>query len=69
MFAPAGTPPDLIAKVSDEVKTILNRPEVKDRQVAQGVEIVASTPQQLDERVATEIPNDSFVKKVGIKIE
>ena len=49
MFAPAGTPPDLIAKVSDEVKTILNKPEVKDRQVAQGVEIVASTPQQLDE--------------------
>ncbi|HYI29304.1 MAG TPA: tripartite tricarboxylate transporter substrate binding protein [Bradyrhizobium sp.] len=70
MFAPAGTPPDLIAKVSDEVKTILNKPEVKDRQVAQGVEIVASTPQQLDERVATEIPKwSNFVKKVGIKIE
>ena len=70
MFAPAGTPPDLIAKVSDEVKTILNKPDVKDRQVAQGVEIVASTPQQLDERVATEIPKwSNFVKKVGIKIE
>ena len=70
MFAPAGTPPDLIAKVSDEVKTILNKPEVKDRQVAQGVEIVASTPQQLDERVAAEIPKwSNFVKKVGIRIE
>ncbi|MES2194601.1 MAG: tripartite tricarboxylate transporter substrate binding protein [Pseudomonadota bacterium] len=70
MFAPAGTPPDLVAKVSAEVKTILNKPDVRERQVAQGVEIVASTPQQLDERVATEIPKwSSFVKKVGIKIE
>ncbi|MDO9564661.1 MAG: tripartite tricarboxylate transporter substrate binding protein [Bradyrhizobium sp.] len=70
MFAPAGTPPELIAKVSGEVKTILNRPDVRDRQVAQGVEIVASTPQELDERVAAEIPKwSTFVKKVGIKIE
>jgi tripartite-type tricarboxylate transporter receptor subunit TctC len=70
MFAPAGTPTDLVAKVSAEVKTILNKPEVKERQVAQGVEIVASTPQQLDQIVATEIPKwSSFVKKVGIKIE
>ncbi|MDP3692568.1 hypothetical protein [Bradyrhizobium sp.] len=42
----------------------------RDRQVAQGVEIVASTPQELDERVAAEIPKwSTFVKKVGIKIE
>lgn len=70
MFAPAGTPPELIAKISDEIKVTLNKPEVKERQVSQGVEIVASTPQELDQIVATALPKwSAFVKQIGIKVE
>jgi tripartite-type tricarboxylate transporter receptor subunit TctC len=70
MFAPASTPPELIAKISDEIKVTLNKPDVKERQISQGVEIVASTPQELDQIVATELPKwSAFVKQLGIKAE
>jgi len=70
MFAPAGVPPDLIAKISREINVILNKPEVKERQISQGVEIVASTPQELDRIVETEMPKwSAFVKLIGIKAE
>lgn len=70
MFAPAGTPPDIITRVSDEVRRILEQPSVKERQQAQGVEVVASTPQQLDVVVRTEIPKwSNLIKTVGVKID
>jgi tripartite-type tricarboxylate transporter receptor subunit TctC len=70
MYAPANTPPDIIEKVSAEIKTILNRPEVRERQLSQGVEIVASTPADLNATTRSEIVRWSdFVKKVGIKPE
>jgi tripartite-type tricarboxylate transporter receptor subunit TctC len=70
MYAPANTPPDIVEKVSAEVKTILNRPEVRERQLSQGVEIVASTPAELNATTRSEITRWSdFVKKMGIKPE
>jgi tripartite-type tricarboxylate transporter receptor subunit TctC len=70
MFAPASTPPDIIAKVSDRVKVLLGKPEMKARQLAQGVEVVASTPKELDDTVAKEIPKWSeLIKRIDLKIE
>jgi tripartite-type tricarboxylate transporter receptor subunit TctC len=70
MYAPANTPPDIVEKVSAEVRVILNRPEVRERQLSQGVEIVASTPAELNATTKSEIARWSdFVKKVGIKPE
>lgn len=70
MFAPAGTPQEIVNKVSDEVREILNQPAVKERQLAQGVEIVASTPQQLDATVQAEMPKwSALIKKIGVKAE
>ena len=70
MFAPANTPQDIVDKVSEEVRAVLNRLEVKERQLSVGVEIVASTPGELNATVKSEIVRWSdFVKKVGIKPE
>jgi tripartite-type tricarboxylate transporter receptor subunit TctC len=70
MFAPASTPPDIVAKVSDEVKVILNKPDVKARQLAQGVEVVASTPKELDDTVTKEMARWSdLIKKIDLKVE
>jgi tripartite-type tricarboxylate transporter receptor subunit TctC len=70
MFAPASTPSDIIEKVSDAAKVILNRTDVKARQEAQGVEIVASTPKELDATVAREVSRWSeLIKKLDLKIE
>ncbi len=70
MFAPASTPDDIVAKVSAEVKVILDRPDVKARQEAQGVEVVASTPKELDDTVAKEMQRWSeLIKRIDLKIE
>jgi tripartite-type tricarboxylate transporter receptor subunit TctC len=70
MFAPASTPDDIVTKVSDEVKVILNKPEEKAKQEAQGVEVVASTPKELDATVAREIPRwSALIKRIDLKIE
>jgi tripartite-type tricarboxylate transporter receptor subunit TctC len=38
LFAPAGTPPDVIAKLSDSVKKVLEQPETKKRAETLGIE-------------------------------
>ncbi|HEX2886488.1 tripartite tricarboxylate transporter substrate binding protein [Vineibacter terrae] len=70
MFAPAGTPPEIITQVSDEARRVLSQPAFKERQQSQGVEIAASTPQELDDVVKAEIPKwSTLIKKVGVTAE
>lgn len=47
MFAPAGTPKDVIDKVSREVGRIVNRPEFRARQLELGLDMVGSTPEEM----------------------
>jgi tripartite-type tricarboxylate transporter receptor subunit TctC len=51
LFAPAKTPAATVQALSREVVRIVNLPEVKDRLVAAGYEVVGSTPEQFTERV------------------
>jgi len=45
-FVPAGTPPDIINKLSESVKLATQQPEVQKRMAAQGVEPVGNSPQE-----------------------
>ncbi len=45
-FVPAGTPPDIITKLSDTIRLATQKPEVQQRMNAQGVEPVGNTPEQ-----------------------
>ncbi|HYC48099.1 MAG TPA: tripartite tricarboxylate transporter substrate binding protein [Burkholderiales bacterium] len=47
IFAPAGTPNAIVQRLSDEIAKVVNRPEVKRRFLDNGVEVVASSPQEL----------------------
>ncbi len=51
IFAPAKTPAATVQALSREIVRVVNMPEVKDRFVAAGYEVVASTPEQFTERV------------------
>ncbi len=51
LFAPAKTPAATVQALSREVVRIVNLPEVKDRLIAAGYEVVGSTPEQFTERV------------------
>jgi tripartite-type tricarboxylate transporter receptor subunit TctC len=54
LFAPAGTPADILAKLSREVVRTLSLPEIRERMASQGSEAVASTPEVFSAFVRTE---------------
>jgi tripartite-type tricarboxylate transporter receptor subunit TctC len=54
MFAPAGTPREITAKLTADITRVLQRPDVRERFASQGAEVVAGSPDQLAELVRRE---------------
>jgi tripartite-type tricarboxylate transporter receptor subunit TctC len=54
MLMPRGIPAAVVKRLSQEVMSAMQRPDVKQRFAAAGVETVGSTPQQLGERIRLE---------------
>ena len=70
LVAPAGTPRDIVAKLSAETHKALNAPDVKERLLAQGVEPVGSTPEQFAAHIESERARDAaVVKSSGAKVD
>ncbi|HEY4373391.1 MAG TPA: tripartite tricarboxylate transporter substrate binding protein [Burkholderiales bacterium] len=71
VFAPAGTPREIIAKLHDEFKAAISEPGfVKTEVVAKGFELVANTPEEFAAVIATEIPRNARAVKIsGAKAE
>ena len=63
VLAPAGTPPEIIAKMNEELVKTLKTPEVAEKLSAQGMEIVGSKPEALQSFVQTEITRWAKVVK------
>lgn len=55
VMAPAGTPPNIIAKLNAEINRILKMPDVAEKLQALGAEIVGSTADEFAAYVKTEI--------------
>ncbi len=70
LFAPAKTPPALIAKIHAEVARALHSADVKKTLASEGVEPVANTPQAFAAMIRAELAMWSrVVKAAGIKAE
>ena len=54
IFAPAGTPPDVIAKLTSSIKQAMEQPETKSRASASGIEIRYLPPEALEAQVKLE---------------
>ena len=54
VLAPAGTPPEIVNRLSREIAAILKTPEVRDQLVAMGLEVVASTPAEYTDYIGVE---------------
>ncbi|MEO5699558.1 MAG: tripartite tricarboxylate transporter substrate binding protein [Casimicrobiaceae bacterium] len=54
MFAPAGTPPDVITKIRGALGVALAKPEVKDKLISLGITPQLSTPAELAQLVQDE---------------
>ena len=55
IFAPAGTPPAIVSRLSQEMGRALNKPDVKKRLFNIGMDVVGGSPEQLLAAVKGEI--------------
>jgi tripartite-type tricarboxylate transporter receptor subunit TctC len=53
--APAGTPKNIVYKLSAEIKTILQRPDVQERMLAAGVYVNYLSPAESSKRITREL--------------
>lgn len=54
LFAPAGTPPEIVAKLSGEIQRILRSPEVSRRLQGMGAKPIGNTPEAFASFIAAE---------------
>jgi tripartite-type tricarboxylate transporter receptor subunit TctC len=70
LFAPAGTPRDVVAKLSAEVARIVKLGDVRDKLLGMGVDPLGNTPEQVTDWIRREIARYGPVVKAGnIKAE
>ncbi|CAB3887815.1 Bug family tripartite tricarboxylate transporter substrate binding protein [Achromobacter animicus] len=70
LFAKAGTPPEVLAKLNEAVVETLKNPELNQKFESQGVEFVSSTPQQLADTVRRDTAQwTALINEAGIEIE
>jgi tripartite-type tricarboxylate transporter receptor subunit TctC len=55
LYAPAGTPRDIIARLNREVNAVLEMPDLRAKLAAQGIEAVGGTPESLQAELQDEI--------------
>lgn len=63
LFAPAGTPPDVIEKLSAEVNKAMQSPDIRDFFAAQGFNVQGTTPAAFKTFVAGEVAKWSPIVK------
>jgi len=70
VLAPAGTPPAVVAKLSDALLKALNQSDVRERFSSQGLDAAPSTPQQFAAFIRAEIEKWGRVaKSANIKVD
>ena len=70
VFAPSSTPKPFIDRLNAEIVAAVREPEVSSRLTGVGFEIVASSPAELDQFIASEIERwKKFTRQFGVKFE
>ena len=70
VFAPAGTPPDIVRRLNAEMVKIINTPEVRDKLVGLGAEPVANTSDEFSALVKGEVVKwAAVVKQSGARVD
>ncbi len=70
VFAPAGTPPEIVKRLNTEIVKIINSPDVQKKLLELGAEPVANSPEEFTALVKTEVVKwGDVVKKSGAKVD
>ena len=66
--APRGTPAAIVEKLNREIAAVIQAPEMRERFAAAGTEPQSSTPDQLRERIALEVPRwEKLLAQLGLR--
>ncbi len=70
LFAPAGTPPEIVKRLNTEVNKALAAPDLKEKWLASGAEPSPTTPEAFAAFIAKELPKYAkIVKDSGAKVD
>jgi tripartite-type tricarboxylate transporter receptor subunit TctC len=70
MLAPAGTPPELVAKIQRDSARVLSDPETRERLTKMGVDLILNTPEEFKAYLNSEIARyTKIIKAAGLKAE
>ena len=70
LFAPAGTPPEIVGRLNAALQPILASDAIKERIVSLGAEPASSTPEQLGKALATDLERlQPIVKRTGASLD
>lgn len=68
--APAGTPPQVVARLSREINKTLQDPALRSRMHSEGIEVLGTTPEQFSSFLQAEIETwGKVIRKGDIRVE
>jgi tripartite-type tricarboxylate transporter receptor subunit TctC len=68
IFAPKGTPPEVVEKLNAALREVLDTPELKKRALELGIEAKASTPEEIAQRLKDDIAKwAKVIERAGIE--
>ncbi len=70
VLAPAGTPPEIVKRLSAEIGKALAAPDLREKWLASGAEPAASTPEEFRAFIGKELPKYArIVKESGARVD
>jgi len=70
MLVPAGTPRPVVERLNTEITKALRDPQVRNRMVPQGIEIITSTPEEFQDLMKSHMAKSAkLIKAANIKLE
>jgi tripartite-type tricarboxylate transporter receptor subunit TctC len=70
LFAPGGTPKEIVDKVSGEVQRIMKLPHIQERMQAMGAKPIGNTPEEFTQHISVERKKwAEVVKASGVSLE
>ena len=70
LVVPAGTPPEVVRRLHQEIAKIMRDPAISDPLVAQGYEIVANSPAEFGATVRSDVQKyATLIQRLGLKVD
>jgi tripartite-type tricarboxylate transporter receptor subunit TctC len=70
LFAPSGTPKEAVTRIHDAVARAMQSPDVRDKFIAQGAELLSATPQEAAAYTRAEVIKwAKVVKASGARVD